>query len=145
MKKITFYSFGHIFPDCYPKPPKNTNIRQFVFDVRNMSIETFNTDAPPDSGLVKSMRDIVIGYCRENGYLGGLEAIIERTFRDLVDHKEDQEIRIYFGCAGGWQRSVALAEYFKDYCKKIWAENCSSKSMQLPITTRHLTINRWKK
>lgn len=144
MKKITFYSFGHRFLDCYPKPPKKTNVRQFVFDVRDMSIETFNVDMPPDSGLVKKMQDIVIGHCRGNGYLDSMEAIIEQAFRDLISRKEDREIKIYFGCAGGWQRSVALAEYFKNYCKKIWAQNCSSKFMQLPIRARHLTINRWK-
>lgn len=145
-KSVIFYSFGHGFPDCYPKAPKSRNTRQFVFDVRDMVAETFNGEIP-DSGLVKSMQKIVMRGCKKNGYLSGLQALIRQSVLDLAARQsnEDQEIRFYFGCAGGWQRSVALAEYFKAYCETILSGSESLRHGHLIIKIRHLTINRWKK
>jgi RNase adaptor protein for sRNA GlmZ degradation len=145
-KTVHFYSFGHAFPKYYPKAPKNRNTRQFVFDVRDMVAETFNKSTP-DSGLEEEMRKIVVGGCKKNGYLSGLQTLIRKSVLDLAARRsnEHQEIRFYFGCAGGWQRSVALAEYFKAYCETILSGSESLRREHLIIKIRHLTINQWKK
>jgi RNase adaptor protein for sRNA GlmZ degradation len=145
LKKVTFYSFGHSprFKEFYPKPPRTLNIWQFVFDVRCMICETYNADVP-DSGLKESMRKIVITGVRRNGYLSSLKKIIQQSLLDLIllKTKEDKELRFYFGCLGGWQRSVALAEYFKELCQKIVTHHRASG--QIEVRVRHLTIGEFK-
>lgn len=144
MKKLLIYSFGHSprFKALYPKPPKNLNVQQFVFDVRHMVKETFNDDVP-DNGLKKSMIKIVTAGVRKNGYLSSLEKIIRLSLLDFIGlkTKEDKELRIYFGCTGGYQRSVALAEYFKEFCQKIVTDHQADG--QIMVKARHLTLGKW--
>jgi RNase adaptor protein for sRNA GlmZ degradation len=104
--------------------------------------ETFNDDVP-DNGLKKSMIKIVTAGVRKNGYLSSLEKIIRLSLLDFIGlkTKEDKELRIYFGCTGGYQRSVALAEYFKEFCQKIVTDHQADG--QIMVKARHLTLGKW--
>jgi RNase adaptor protein for sRNA GlmZ degradation len=143
-KKIIFYSFGHnlAFKDCYPKPPRNYNIRQFVFDVRDLVNEIWDGEIP-DSGLKKRTRSRIIKMIDENGYYEPFKKMILGMLHDLVlksKWDEKKEIRIFFGCHGGWQRSVSLAKHFKDLCQEEIVKSCYADLVKVEV--HHLTLGR---
>ena len=150
LRKITFYSFGHklSFKDCYPAAPKNMDIRQFVFDVRDMVGEIFPSDEKdvPLSGLNRSMRKSVIKNLDKNGFYAPLVVLMLSLIINFIEQKGDEtarELRIYFGCKGGWQRSVAIAEKFTELSECLVQEHNYKKKSKIKLNISHLTIGKW--
>lgn len=135
-KRIEFFSFGHVFPEHYPTPP-DEKTSQLVFDVR-MSIPDPWNNGHKKNGLYFETSNYVI----KNG-----EEFIIKTKKVIVDivgdflseeQKDFETLKIFFGCKGGWQRSVALAENFHAFIKKMHE---SDKNLETMV--KHLSIDRW--
>ena len=130
-KTVRFFSFGHHYHRLYPKRPAE-NTYQIVFDLR-MLYEPYR-DGYEDSGLEGDIKKLVI---RQNKkFFTAMKPVLRELIDRFHHNSQYHTLDIFFGCVGGWQRSVAAAEYFKDWT----LENLPG----LSVTVRHLRIEKEK-
>ena len=128
-KTVTIYSFGHCHSVDYPANPGSHTI-QIVLDLR-MLYEPFS-DGHQGSGIDETVAQMVI---RENRkFLSALKPYLKESLENFRFSRKYHLFNLCFGCAGGWQRSVATAEYFKDWIVKNFPD--------LRIIMRHLTVEK---
>jgi len=128
-KIIALFSFGHYYSDSYPRVPEK-NTCQIVLDLR-LLYEPFH-DGHQESGLAKNITELVI---KENKkFFSSLKPLLEELIGRFRQNDRYHTLNIFFGCYGGWQRSVAAVEYFKNWLK--------TKHPEMSIATEHLTITR---
>lgn len=85
-------------------------------------------------GVSFSGRDAVV-----KGYLDGkskifLQGVMTRVSKYIKSKESEKEIRIRFGCTGGFHRSVYIAERIGKWLRELGHE----------VTISHLDISRYK-
>lgn len=104
--QLQFISFGF----KYGIPPSS----DFVFDMRFLPnpfyVDALKHKTGKDAEVVKYVLDNELGRKALNYFEGLLSFVIDKFKKEKRAY-----VIISFGCTGGKHRSVALAEYFKDY------------------------------
>lgn len=92
---------------------------------------------PYRDGFVKSGLDEEIQKMVKSkniNFFAALRPALEELIIRFRKNRKYRTFNIYFGCAGGWQRSVATVEYFKDWLKDNFPK--------ITVTTKHLTMHK---
>lgn len=126
-KKVVFISFAQVRKPYYPKKPRK-GIYQWILDVRFL-YEPYR-HGYQESGLEKSIYKLIT---KENKrFFLTMGRSLEESVGLFLASEEYHTFQIFSGCYGGWQRSVASAEYFKNRIKRKWPE--------LSVIAKHLAI-----
>jgi len=128
MKIIYIASFGHVFPDSYPQVPKNKTL-QYVYDVRGLIEDPGKEFWQP--GTDQEVADFILTQKEIDNFISMQKPHIEQL---LKTGGRFRGINLYYGCAGGYQRSVAIVEALFAWLQK----NFDSK---YTITKEHLTLD----
>jgi RNase adaptor protein for sRNA GlmZ degradation len=89
-------------------------------------------DGHEGSGIDRTIAQMVI---RENRkFLSSLKPYLRESIENFRFSRKYHSFNLCFGCAGGWQRSVATAEYFRNWLAKNFPS--------LKLVSRHLTIEK---
>ncbi len=136
LRKITVYSFGHDFPEDYPQYP-GKKIEQHIISLRSVLPDPyFSKLALKKSGLDPEVKNYLTKESEKVRH--GLISLVSILVCGFVNNETKDELKIYFGCIGGWQRSVYMAELFKEWISIHYRNsNCA-------VSVEHLSMHRWE-
>jgi RNase adaptor protein for sRNA GlmZ degradation len=140
VKKITFYSFGHCFPEHYPRPPEESS-EQHIISLVSTIPDPYHAEGLnlKENGLDPNVQKFI----REKGerIIHGLTSLLACLISSFLNNEKKMELKIYFGCLGGWQRSVFMADHFQRWAKN----NTKNHKPKCEITVVHISMSNWEK
>jgi len=85
-----------------------------------------------ESGLEKKVAEFAIKQNKK--FFSSLTPFLTVLIDRFCGNDRYDAFNIFFGCYGGWQRSVAAAEYFKNWLKIHYPD--------IALSVKHLAIGR---
>jgi RNase adaptor protein for sRNA GlmZ degradation len=129
-----------MFPDDYPKTP-DEKTEQHVISLESSIPDPYHVPGLnlEKNGLDQEVEKFILE--KSEQLLHGLKALFQSIASGFFRNSEKEELRIFFGCKGGWQRSVFMAAYFEKWLNTMFGR----LHKKCEIRVEHISMKRWEK